>query len=129
MAKTIDVRFDSEKDNEKGYFQIASGYISETVIFFEKENVFAVVHAKGHVAFYDANDTLLAEGDVPAEDDGKEVYTQLRCRVEENTIMLCFPICRWIDNYPHCDGEHDRWDCEIVGCHPLTFDLNSQKIV
>ena len=129
MAKNIDVRFNSETDNEKGYFPIANGYVSETVIFFEKENIFAVVHAKGHAAFYDAEDILLAEGDVPAEEDGKGVYTQLACRVEGDAITLQFPICQWIDNYPHCDGEHDRWDTEIVGFYPLTFDLSNRKIV
>ena len=32
----IDITFNTEKENEK-YFQIASGYISETTILFEKD--------------------------------------------------------------------------------------------
>lgn len=35
--------------------------------------------------------------------------------------MLQFPIAKWIDNDPNCDGEYDRWDSKMFGYHALEF--------
>lgn len=126
--KQIDRIFNSEQDNGTGYFQIASGHIAETAILFSCEKIVAVVNAKGSAAFYNENDELLATGEVPGVNDGKGVYQELCCHAEDGLITLKFPIVEWIDNYPHCDGEHDRWDSRIIGEYPLTFDIANGKI-
>lgn len=123
MTRKIDITFNSEKDTNKGLYQLASGYISQTTIHFEKENVVAVIQAKGSVEFYNMDDELIAFGNVSAVESGKEVYENVGCQVEDNLLKLQFPIYEWIDNYPHCDGEHDRWDTKIIGYHTMTFDL------
>jgi len=129
MARKIDITFNSEKDNNKGYFQIASGYISETNILFEKENIVAVVQATGQVEFLNSEDLVLASGQVSPVDEGKGVYEEICCKVEDNLITLEFPIYEWIDNYPNCDGEHDRWDTRKVGSHTLKFDFLTNSIL
>jgi len=129
MADKFDVVFNSETDNAKGYFQIASGYISETRIHFEKEHIVAVVHAKGCVEFYDMENKLLASGAVPQAVSGKEAYEEISCQAENGKIVLQFPIYQWIDNYPHCDGEHDRWDTRKVGAHTMIFDACAKTVV
>lgn len=126
--RQIDKVFNSLQDNGKGYFQIASGYISETVIHFICEKVVAVVNAKGSAAFYNENDELLAAGEVPGVNDGKGVYQELYCHAADGLITLKFPVVQWIDNYPHCDGEHDRWDSRIIGEHTLIFDVANCKV-
>lgn len=118
----------SDQQKDTGYFQIASGHISETVILFEKENVVARVQAKGQAAFYDLNGQLLASAEVPAA-GGREVYEELCCQMEEGKIVLLFPIYEWIDNYPNCDGEYDRWESRRVGSHSVIFDLNTKKVL
>ena len=129
MKKNYDIIINSEQYPGKRSYSIASGYISETTIFFEKENIFAVVQAKGMVDFYNTEDVLIASGSVPKVVSGKEVYEQINCQVQNNQICLEFPIYTWIDNYPHCDGEHDRWDTRIIGYHPLTLDLTTGSIL
>lgn len=123
MSRKIDMVFNSDKDNSKGYFQIASGYISETVVHFEKENVILVIHADGRVELFDMGDKLLAENSVPKSSGGREVYEEACCEVIDNTIVVKFPIYKWIDNYPNCDGEHDRWDTIKIGEHTVEFAL------
>lgn len=129
MSKSVDIIFNSQTTAADTLFSLASGYISQTTVLFENEQVTAVIQAKGHVAFYDADDTLIAEGQVPTVDDGKGVYEQVGCCADDTQITLRFPICQWIDNYPHCDGEHDRWDSKIVGYHTLTLDRATRTIV
>lgn len=109
-------------------YQLASGYISETTIHFENENVVAVIQAKGSVEFFNMDDELIAAGKVAPEESGKGVYEEIACQAEGNLIILQFPIYEWIDNYPNCDGEHDRWDTKIIGFHTLTLDLLSCSI-
>ena len=128
MDQKFDMVFNSLTDCGKGYFQIASGYISETAIFFERENIVAKVQAKGQVSFYDGTGNLLASGNAPEAGGGREVYEEISCHVEENKIQLLFPIYVWIDNYPNCDGEYDRWDTKRVGNHTLTLNLQDHTL-
>lgn len=129
MARNINIAFNSEKDSENTLYQLASGYISQTTILFEKEYVVAVIEAKGSVEFYDTDDVLIASGSVPVKDSGKGLYMDVACRSENDRIELRFPIYEWIDNYPNCDGEHDRWDTRIVGYHTLVLDLTTGSVL
>ncbi len=126
--RSIDIIFNSQKDVNGKNFQIASGHISDTAVFFENENILAIINAKGSAEFYGADDSLLAKGEVSKNDGGREVYEEVFCRVNGNEITLKFPIYEWIDNYPNCDGEHDRWDTRKIGEHTLEFDFAEKKI-
>lgn len=122
MDRKPDIVYNSETARGTATHQLASGYISQTVILFEKEAVTAVVQAEGSVEFFGGDGALIAAGQAPAVVSGKECYTDIGCQVKDGRICLLFPVYKWIDNYPHCDGEHDRWDTRIVDWHPLTLD-------
>ena len=122
MDNKFDIIFDSEKDNGKS-FQIANGYISQTQVLFEKEKLIAVIDAKGIVSFADIDDCELGTGYVVLEESGKGVYESVVLKVENNVITVSFPVCEWIDNYPHCDGEHDRWDSRVIGYNDVSFNI------
>lgn len=109
-------------------FQLASGYISTTRIFFENEGIVAVIQAEGKVEFLTAQEVSLAMADIPAQTGGRQVYEDVHCRVSDGRIVLDFPIYRWIDNYPHCDGEHDRWDTVQIGSYTVRFDLKTHTV-
>lgn len=119
--KKIDYTFSSKQESRKS-FQLASGYISETVILFEQEKITVVIQANGNVQFYDIHGMCIAEDAAPPVNNGREVYEEIFCSVKNGMIVLEFPVYQWIDNYPHCDGEHDRWDTRIVGYHSMVFD-------
>lgn len=129
MARKYDFTFDSSKSTDKQMYQLASGYISEPAILFLRENIVAVIQAKGGVEFFDADDKLIADASAPPVVNGKEAYTDIGCRVANNVLELHFPVYQWIDNYPNCDGEHDRWDTRIVGFHTMGLDLNTGSII
>ena len=116
----IDMVFNSQNETEK-LFQIASGHISKTAVLFEQEGIVALIDAKGSVDFY-CDDKLIATESVPVNDGGREVYEQVKCQVSGGNISIGFAICEWIDNYPNCDGEHDRWDSKIIGYHTVNFN-------
>ncbi len=126
--KNYDKIFNSAENKEQKY-QLASGYISTTTVFFETENVVAQIEAKGDIAFFDGEGAELAAVKMPAQTGGREVYEDVFCSVDRVSIILRFPIVEWIDNYPHCDGEHDRWDSKIIGQHTLTFDPETKEVV
>ena len=85
------------------------------------------IKAEGYVEYY-KNNQCVASFDLEKETEGKKVYTEVVCHTTDNEIILEFPIVKWIDNYPHCDGEHDRWDCVILGYHQVNFDVNENKV-
>ena len=124
--------FDHIYSHEAGTFQtfqLASGYISTTGILFEADKVAAIIEAKGSVVFYDLEEHALASFDIPSQTGGREVYETVDCGKENGHIVLRFPIVHWIDNYPNCDGEHDRWDSVIVGYRTLIFDAEKQSVL
>ncbi len=127
MEIKADIVYNSENGSQK--YQIASGYISETVILFKKEEIAIRVFAEGRVDFLDLDGNPLAVGKVEAQTGGREVYEELVCEADEKTLTLKFPIVKWIDNYPNCDGENDRWDSVIIGYNTLIFDRENKAIV
>lgn len=127
MKRQADIIFNSENGSRK--YQIASGYISETVILFEREETIALVYAEGRVGFFDRDGNSLAEGKVESQTGGREVYEEVVCEADETALTLRFPIVKWIDNYPNCDGENDRWDSVIIGYNTLTYDRKNKTIV
>ncbi len=126
--KEYEKSFNSEETNGLKKLQLATGYISSTNIFFELEKMFIRIEAKGYIEFLDCNEVLLTSINIPEQTGGKETYNEVICGVEDNKIILKLPIVEWIDNYPHCDGEHDRWDTKTIGYHTLTFDLQTNAI-
>lgn len=117
--KNADHVFDSQ--TEKTY-QLATGHISKTVILFEREQLYAEILAEGQVTLYDAQGNVLAKDQAPLEESGRKVYEEVTCRVEDGSVILEFPIYQWIDHYPNCDGEHDRWSTRKVGSHSCRFE-------
>lgn len=128
MPGKIDFTFHSETDGKKTW-QLASGYIFETRILFAREQITAVVQAKGSVEFFDGEGGLVAAGSVSAMEDGREVYEDICCQVEDGCIVLQFPTYKWIDNYPNCDGEYDRWDKIVTGWRTLKLELCSGAVL
>ncbi len=118
--------FDSSKHNALS-FQLATGLIHYTTIVFDVEKMYVRIEAKGDMEFYDAEHRFLDSVTLPEEVDGRGVYEEVNCEVKDNTITLKFPIVAWIDNYPYCDGEYDRWDTRTIGHHTVVFDLQTKS--
>lgn len=125
--RKIDFVFDSDKDNGKN-FQLANGYISETSILFEKEKFVSVIYAQGKIEFYNTDNAIVATAELPEVDSGKGVYDAVMCTVNGKLLEFSFPIYEWIDTYPNCDGEHDRWITREIGRDVIAFDLVNKTI-
>lgn len=128
MEKNFDIVFNSEKESGKS-FQIANGHISQTMILFENEKIIALIDAKGIVSFRDIDNVVLDTCYIDSEQGGKGVYESVVLKVADNVITVSFPVCEWIDNYPHCDGEHDRWDSRVIGYVDVCFDVKEQEVI
>lgn len=122
-----DKLFNSINDKQKKY-PLANGYISQTTIFFEKEKIIAKIEAKGYIEFLNEENKQLLSINIPAQTGGKEIYDEVLCHVDGNEVILTFFIVKWIDNYPHCDGEHDRWDSVVIGYHTVKYDMQTNNI-
>lgn len=126
MKYKIDKVYDSSRGEV--CYDLACGYISETVIHFEKEAVIVHICAQGRVTFLDMEQEELAVGVLPAMEGGRQLYQQVCCQVQDGAILLHFPIYQWIDNYPHCDSEHDRWDTRQIGQHRITYHAEEAQL-
>ena len=118
------------------YMELEAPYynaIETTEVIFEKEGVIAYADSLGHIEFYNLEKNSLGMADVPVSKDPTEKghqaqYGDMRCYVKENTICFELPVYGWEDNYPHCDGEFDRWDRYIARWFLITFDYVTHEI-
>ncbi len=65
------------------------------------------IHAssKGEAVFWDREGKELCRVEAQARE-----YKEVRLLWKQGAVSLQFGRVEWIDNYPHCDGDHDRWD-------------------
>ena len=111
-------------------YHLACGFITRTDILFKEENIAAVIECTGEIQFRRPDDmrTAIASVKVPKQEGGREIYMDVTCHVENGQIVLKMPIYHWIDHYPHCDGESDRWDTETFGYHTVRYNLETQEV-
>lgn len=89
-------------------------------VLFEKENIILKADALGNAIFYDLADQELHRDKA----EGKYKYfSRVYFSVNKNGICVRFPIIEWIDHYPNCDGEYDRWSERIVDNVYITYPV------
>ena len=122
--------FDSAKYPNGTVLNLACGYISLNEITFVNENVIVSVEAcTGEVIFssLDSSKLLSVKADMDSSEDGK--FSEIKCLVQDGQIKLGFPLYTYKDNYPNCDGEHDRWTKTILDFRFLCYDIERNIMV
>lgn len=107
--------------------------INPTMVLFEQEQIYASVDSLGHIEFFGAEQQSLGFVDLPVHKDPSEYghtaqYGNVRCSADGSTVTVYLPVYGWTDNYPHCDGESDRWDRYISRWFRVVFDCGTQQI-
>ncbi len=127
---THDVIFKSDRCPNGEMINLACGYISRTKIEFINEKITVNIEAKtGEVDFYDAEAKKRLSAKIEAPLSGDEKFSEVKCIVEGEQIKLGFPQYVYKDNYPHCDGEHDRWTKTISGFNYLCYDFKNNRLI
>lgn len=107
--------------------------IETTEITFENEKIIAYADSLGHIEFFDLEMNTLGFVDVPVSKDPSEKghtaqYGDMECYVDSAKIVFRLPVYGWEDNYPHCDGEFDRWDRYVARWFSVLFDCETKEI-
>ncbi|MBQ9121723.1 MAG: hypothetical protein IJY12_05135 [Clostridia bacterium] len=122
--------FNSDNYPNGQIIELACGHISLTEIKFVNENVTVNVEAKtGKVDFYDSETKKCLSTKIELPLSGDEKFSEVKCIVEGEQIKVGFPQYNYKDNYPHCDGEHDRWTKIISDFNLLCYDFKNNRIV
>ena len=122
--------FDSAKSISGELFDLACGHISLNEISFLNEKIMVNIESRtGEIEFFGADSNKLLFTKIPTPSSGDEKFSEVMCIVEGDYIKLGFPQYVYKDNYPNCDGEHDRWEKSISGYDYLCFDYKNNCIV
>ena len=62
------------------------------------------------------------------EEEQERDYREVRLRWKGGFISLQFGEVEYIDNYPNCDGEHDRWDERWQTKYEVTLDEGTNTV-
>lgn len=127
---THHVTFDSKACPNGAIVPLASGHISENEIAFINEKITVHIEAKsGALSFCDADGTVLLTATVPLPTSGDEKFSEVKCAANDGQIRLGFPQYTYQDNYPHCDGEHDRWEKSIASFTFVCYDVGENSLI
>lgn len=127
---THKVVFDHTEYPEGKLINLACGHISQNQIVFVNQSLAVDLEARtGEIAFCDLDGKVLLSARVELPGAGDEKFSEGKCCVAGEQIKLGFPRYSYEDNYPHCDGEHDRWTKIISGYRFLCYDLQKNCIV
>ena len=101
--------------------------INPTTVVFEQEKISVYVDSLGHIEFFDSANQSLGFVDLPAADSPdlyahSGQYGRVWCFVEDGKICVKLPVYNWIDHYPDCDGEYDRWSRREVEYFRVVLD-------
>lgn len=102
------------------------GHAEDTEIHFPEHNIFVTVLNNGKLTFYNEKHNEIAQLTVtPNTENG--MHDNIYCKCESGKITFWFPIVTYVDNYPHCDGEYDRWSVKYIAYDCLIFDIASRS--
>lgn len=105
-----------------------SVFCPEQRIYCVQQDILVIISDK-QVRFLDGAGKLLLQEDLPPVTEGRKEYLHVYCSGNEKQLSVAFPLYRWEDYYPHCDGEFDRWDATIIGYHPpITYVLDRETV-
>lgn len=97
------------------------GYVEDTEVYFKNEKIYLIVENTGNIVFISENGKQLAKTLVlPDTKNGK--HDDAYCKVIDGKIYVYLPIVDYEDNYPHCDGEYDRWSVVHIGYICIAFN-------
>lgn len=110
--------FDSSSNASGKAFEIEDQ--NSITILFEKEQVILYADTDGNAVFSAVDGVELYK--TKAEETERR-YLDFFCQVSGSTITVKFRTVKYIDHYPHCDGEHDRWSRIIVSESPVSYTI------
>lgn len=103
--------------------KLSCGFYETTYILLKDEKKEVDIHCSGLIKIFDEKNKLISQTKAPKSEGGREIYMDVLMKVEHQQVFLKFPIYEWIDHYPHCDGESDRWSTNTLGYHDLLIGL------
>ena len=96
-------------------FHLSCGFYETTSFLFEKADFSVVIHCKGEFAFYAPDGSKVMTYKAKRMASGRGCYMDVLITTTDNAVIFQLPQYDWIDHYPNCDGESDRWTAQITG--------------
>ena len=103
------------------------GHVEDTEVFFANEKTYMVVTESGELVFENEHRQELAKTTVTPDTKTKK-HDNVYCKAECGAICVWFPVVEYVDNYPHCDGEYDRWSTSYVAYDCVKFDVAAHTV-
>ena len=118
------MKYDYIYDSTRQIYEEKLEFEGETkpsvTVLFSEEGVVLQADNNGNAIFFDLEGYELYKA--RAEYEGK-AFRWIYFHVSKNTLSVSFTVTKLVDNYPHCDGEYDRWDEIVVKKIPITYTL------
>lgn len=103
------------------------GHVENTKVLFDNEHIFITVLKEGEITFESVDGALLSKITI-GPDTKNKMHENVYCKANNGKIKVWLPIIEYIDNYPNCDGEHDRWSSKEIAYDVVEFDVSNNTL-
>lgn len=121
MIMKYDHIIKSAEELKDACFHLSCGFYETTTFLFEKANFAVFIHNKGTFTFYTVDGQKIETVKAKPMESGRGCYMDVLITTTEEGVHFKLPDYQWIDHYPHCDGESDRWSTRIIGTNDEIF--------
>lgn len=80
------------------------------------------ISKKGAAHFYDYN-----QAPIDVLEGPDKTFAEFKVDWSKDSLKISFGHTETVDNYPHCDGEHDRWSTKWADEYTVVLDIGSNK--
>ncbi len=92
-------------------------------ILLEKENLVLEVCSQGDITLCDIDGKSIATKKVEPQKYPDRNFNSVLVKFFDSKVELNMLINKTVDNYPHCDGEYDRWSTIRIENIPVTLKI------
>lgn len=115
----------SENMNQE-HFHLSCGFYETTYFLFQNVNLRIDIHCKGEFTFCTAEGKKLKTIKAKPMNSGRGCYMDVLITTTKDMFIFQLPEYEWIDHYPNCDSESDRWGTRIIGIRDeIRYPYNS----
>ena len=109
-------------------FHLSCGFYETTSFLFREAGFSVGIHCRGAFTFYTVDGKKLETVKAKPMTSGRGCYMDVLISTTEDEVIFQLPDYEWIDHYPNCDGESDRWDTRIIGINDeIRYPVSKQS--
>lgn len=118
-----DYIYDTSTQNTEQEYELNREGDCLAKILLKEQNFALEINSQGKVVLYDIDGKVIDTKKIKSEKYPDKKFSDVIIKISNDKIQLNMLMKKYVDHYPHCDGEYDRWSVIHTENIPVTFEI------